>query len=398
MNNQLKAEKIEGTKAISTTCSISSGTPPRSWLELNLGALRENFIRISRNVSPCAVMPILKANAYGLGVKTIAAALTKAGARRIGVADAREALELTDIGSTPQIIGALLPEEIPAAIEAGVILPITDTLTAHKINREAAKTGKRPICHVLIDSGMGRLGIPLKESEEAVKEISELRELQVEGIYSHFPLANQPENPLTKQQISNFKTLINRLRRAGIFFTEIHIANSDGINNFPEGALEPFNLVRSGINLYGAFDVSGGRAYQLHRVLAFKSRLAQVRRLAAGTRIGYGHTYQLPRKMVVGTVSAGYADGVPTALSNRGKVLIQGRPCRIIGKVSMDYITVSLENAPSAKAGNEVILIGETRDHQITIQDWAGFKKSNTYDIICSFGNRVERRYLSDVS
>jgi alanine racemase len=169
------------------------------------------------------------------------------------------------------------------------------------------------------------------------------------------------------------------------------MANSDGINNFPDSY---FNLVRTGINLYGVFDLPGFRVYRLAPCLSLKSRLIARRRLPAGTTIGYGCTHVLSRNAWVGTVPAGYADGVPLAASNSGFVLIRGRACPIIGRISMDYLTVDLAPCPSARVGDAVVLVGKSGTRAVTIEDWARLKHTHPYDIICSLGKRVERLYL----
>ena len=147
-------------------------------------------------------------------------------------------------------------------------------------------------------------------------------------------------------------------------------------------------------NLYGSFDTAGQRAVALKSVLTLKTRLVAVRKLPAGTHIGYGCSYRLPRDMLVGTISAGYADGLPLALSNRGHVQMKGVACQVLGRVSMDYTTVSLDQVPSACCGDEVVCLGGNGPGAVSIEDWAQLKGTHSYDIICSFGSRVERRYL----
>jgi alanine racemase len=171
----------------------------------------------------------------------------------------------------------------------------------------------------------------------------------------------------------------------------VHLANSDGINNFPDAY---FNMVRTGINLYGVFDLLGFQAYKLSPSLTLKSTLLERRLLPAGFTIGYGGTHALFRDTWVGTLPAGYADGVPLAASNSGYVLIRGQACPIIGRVSMDYLTVDLTPCPKAQVGDEVVLVGRSGKREFTIEDWARIKQTHPYDIICSLGQRVERVYL----
>jgi len=366
----------------------------RVQLEINLAALKDNYRKIKAAVAPCGVIAVLKANAYGLGVGPIAEALAEAGADAFGVAEPKEALPLMKLGLPVQILGSLLPQDVEAAVEAGIILAITDLGTAQAIDREAARQGKKAICHFLVDTGMGRLGILASEAEEVIRASAKLPNLTCEGIYSHFPVAYREGSDYTRKQLAEFNTILQNLAQDGITFSKVHIANSDAVNNFPETYQTPFNFVRTGINLHGSFDVEGRRVMHLKSILTLKTRLAAVRLLPKGTRIGYGCSYMVPHPMRVGTIAAGYADGMPLALSNRGYVLIQGQPCHIIGRVSMDYTTVSLEPVPDAQYGDEVICLGGEGPLAITVDDWVQLKGTHAYDIICSFGSRVRRCYL----
>jgi alanine racemase len=174
------------------------------------------------------------------------------------------------------------------------------------------------------------------------------------------------------------------------------MANSDAINNFPMTYYSPFNYVRTGINIYGSFDNEGQRILNLESILTLKTKLAATRTLPAGMTLGYGCTYKLMKDTKVGTIAAGYADGLPLALSNRGYVIINGSLCPVLGRVSMDYTTVSLEDAPDAKMGDEVICLGGEGPGAISVDDWAQIKGTHAYEIICSFGTRVARRYIEE--
>jgi len=398
----------------------------RVWLEIDLGVLQENYRKMVAAVAPCSVIAVLKANAYGLGVGAVAKALVDAGCRQFGVAELNEALELRALGggensvdraSCPicsvsdgqdvhptekvvgdavavQILGGVLPDEVPAAIEAGVILPITDIEIARHINRVAGELGKIAECQFLVDTGMGRLGVPLENAVALVCEVAELQNLECEGIYSHFPIAYRGGDEYTNKQIDDFKSLLENLAGESIEFSCRHIANSDAINNFPRAYALPFNAVRSGINLHGCFDTEGQRILDIKPALTLKSRLIAVRELSAGDHIGYGCSYCVPHDMRVGVVAAGYADGLPLALSNTGYLLVSGVPCKVLGRVSMDYTTISLEGVDDATCGDDVICLGGSGEDAVTVEDWAEIKNTHPYDIICSFGSRVERRYV----
>jgi alanine racemase len=368
--------------------------PSRVRLEVHLDSIRRNFVQIRKTVKPAQVMAVLKANAYGLGSLPIAEALVAAGADRLGVAELKEAAHLIKLARRSkvpvQIIGGLLASEIPDCVRLGVVCPVPDVSTATAISKAARKQGRKVKVHIKVDTGMGRLGLPYFRAYEDIKKILTLPGLDFEGLYSHFPNANNPMHAKSKEQIGLFQTLLDELSRDGVTFPLVHMANSDGINNFPSSY---YNMVRTGINLYGVFDLGGLRTYHLHPSLSLKTTLLAKRRLPAGYTIGYGGTHTLFRDTWVGTVPAGYADGVPLAASNSGKVLIRGKACDIIGRVSMDYLTVDLNGCPASKVGDSVVLVGKSGKEEITIEDWARVKQTHPYDIICSLGNRVERVY-----
>jgi len=367
---------------------------PRVWLEISLKYLKRNFKIIQNRVQPSKIISVLKANAYGLGVEKIAESLSEAGTYSFGVAELNEALQITQFKKDVQILGAILPEEIEEALKNKIIIPICEKKTAVLISNLAKKKRILARCHILVDTGMGRLGIRVEEAKKVIPEIMNLKNISFEGIYSHFPNAYQQNCPYTKKQIKDFKELLNYLNKKGAKFKIIHIANSDAINNYPETFKKPFNAVRTGINLHGNFDPEGQRTMNLKSILTLKTRLASIRKLSAGSFIGYGCTYKLPEDAVVGTISAGYADGLPLALSNRGYVLINGKQCPILGRISMDYTTVSLTQVPEAKIGDEVICLGGEGLNEITVDQWAKLKGTHSYEIICSFGSRVKRIYI----
>ena len=371
----------------------------RVWVEIDLAALVRNYRRITAHVRPAEVLCVLKANAYGLGVRAYAKALAEAGCAHFGVAEPFEALELRSVfaempaGRRPdvQILSSVLPDEIAPMVEADVILPVTDVATARLVSAAAVKAGKTARVHFKLDTGMGRLGILAAEAPDAIREVEALPGLDCEGVFSHFPMAYDPLDPFTRRQIAVFKGVLAAAAKDGFAFRKVHIAASDGINNFPECAKPPFTMVRTGINLHGSFDPNGRRALKVEPVLSLKTRVAQVRTLPAGTTLGYGRTWCLKEPTKVATVSAGYADGLPLALTNRGRVIVGGKLCPVIGRISMDYTTVDVSAVRNVAPGDEVICFGRAGRLSITPDDWAALKGTHAYDIICSLGNRVER-------
>ena len=361
----------------------------RNTLDIRLDLIQKNYRNISEHVHPLKVMCILKANAYGLGAYEVARALISEGVQRIGVADLNEALVLRNLDVEIQLIGDLVDQEIPRVVTEGFIAPVTSYEQALKISREAGSQHKTVRAQFLIDSGMGRLGILIEQAYEEIRKCIPLKNICFDGIYSHFPHAYGNLN-FSDSQVNGLIGLVSKLSEGGIRFEDLHIANSDGIHNVDSSSATPFNMARTGINLYGYYDLEGQKKFPLAQVLTLKSRLISVRNLPAGTTVGYGRTFTLDKKMKVGTVAIGYADGMPISLSNRGHLIVKGVKCPIVGRVSMDYTTIDLSGV-NAKPGDEVICLGEG----INVSDWAEMSGTISYDIICSIGARVKRVYLN---
>ncbi len=362
-------------------------------LKINLEIIATNYQAVVKHVAPCLVMPILKANAYGLGVEPIARALVQAGAQRIGVAEPYEALQLLSLGVPIQLLSGVLFDELEAMIDAGVILPLVSREHALEINRVAQRLGRIAKVHVKVDTGMGRAGVLWNEANALLRDVATLPNIEMEGLFTHFPMAYEADSRTTQTQVKRLLDIYYQAAAENITFKYLHAANSDAINNAPLAYQAPFNLVRSGINLHGAFDAAGTLRVPLHPVLTLTARLAQIRELPAQMSIGYGHTYTLAKASRVGTVCAGYADGLPLALSNCGHVLLHGKKAPIIGRISMDYLTVDLSDIPEAQIGDTITLIGRDGDHEIRVEDWAAAKHTHAYDIICSIGSRVAREF-----
>lgn len=362
-------------------------------LEVDLGKLSENFLEIRRRVAPARVAAVLKANAYGLGVLPVAETVRAAGAAMFGVAEINEAIELVPLGLPVQILGNLLPDEIAPAVEYGLICPLNDLEMARRISAEAVRQNRVVRGAVTVDSGMGRLGLQVAEAAPEILAMRGLPNLELYAIYSHFSTAYLRYDDYSLQQLARFKTLLAELAGAGLTFPEVHMAASDALNNFPESTRPPFTLARCGINMYGYYDNSVQQSMQLAPVVELKTRLAAVRTLRAGASIGYGRMHRLLRDTRVGTIAAGYADGLPLALSNRGYVLVRGRLCPVLGRISMDYTTISLDDVPEAVPGDEVVCFGRQGDRFLPLEEWAQLKGTHAYELLCSIGTRVRRVY-----
>ena len=374
----------------------SSSAPSRVTLEVSLGAVAGNFRAVQARVAPLGVVAVLKADAYGLGMSRIAERLGREGAAGIATAELREALAAQEAtgGKVPVgILGALMPDEIGPAVRAGIRIPLSDLDEARAVSAAARKCGRMARCHVALDTGMSRVGVALEDAEETVPRFAALPGIELEGLYSHFPTANVPGDGATLAQVRAVKALVRRLAAKGVRFAALHVANSDGVNNVPAACRAPFTHVRTGINLHGSFDPLGARALALKPVFTLRARLAQVRLVRAGRTIGYGRTWTAPRDVLVGTVAAGYADGLPLALSNRGSILVHGQPCPVVGRICMDFTTVLLDQVPDARPGDEAVCLGRQGGREIGIDEWATLKGTHAYEVLCAIGSRVRRTY-----
>ncbi|MBO5643595.1 MAG: alanine racemase [Kiritimatiellae bacterium] len=372
-------------------CSVKR----RVVLEVDRKKIASNYFCIKNIVGQAEVMCVLKADGYGLGARNCAQVLFELGCRRFAVADSVEAKDLVDFfkpsdNVVVQIVSSVLDWEIPLMVEKGVVLPVFDLNTAKLISDVAIKLGRKAIVHFKVDTGMGRLGATLDEATTILSEIIKLPSLYVEGAFSHLSSAGDADDETTMKQIESFKAFLEAAKSLDIKFEKLHIAATDAILNFPEAIKAPFNLVRTGIGLHGGFSDAATKV-GLKSVFEFKSYVMQVRHLPAGAVIGYSHTAKLSRDSIVAIIAVGYADGVPLSLSNKGFVLVGGKKCPILGRVSMDYTAIDVTDVPLVTLGDEVVLLGSSSSCSITPDDWAEIKGVHPYEIMTSIGKRTQR-------
>lgn len=351
----------------------------RLQLTIDLSRIARNMAEIRRHAGDCRILAVIKADAYGLGALPMGAFLKTQGVSSFGVATLDEALELLPLGIPIQILGALLPEETAPAVAAGIRCPVDSFATAERISREAVRQGKIADCDIAVDTGMGRLGI-LADSDAAgeIRRIAGLPNLALNGLFSHFSSAGEPDGKYTALQLERFLALHQALAMP---FTRVHHAASEGILLVDRAVQPPFTQVRAGLGMYT-------------RALTLKARLGAVRMMPAGSFLSYSRTCQLTQDTPVGVVCAGYADGIPQILSNKGEMLVKGKRCGILGRVCMDYTLIDLTDVPDAATGDEVECFG-TGEHSVTPEQWGVWKETHLHDILCAISPRVERIYIS---
>lgn len=365
--------------------------------EIDLGALRFNLNQLRRLTGGKAeVLAVVKANAYGHGAPEIARELESAGAPIFGVATTEEGIELRLNGITAPILvfGGTYPQEIERVLANRLTPVIYDLEVARAFQAWAAKEKKRLSVHLKIDTGMNRLGISWRHWASALKALEGLKNLKVEGLLSHFSVAEGEgldDRAFTGEQLARFGKCVDLARKMGIKASFVHLANSAAATHWPQAR---FNLVRSGLMLYGYHPSPNlERLISLKPVLRWKTAVLSLKPVPAGDPVSYGRTYHCRKESLIAVLPVGYADGYSRRLSNRGEVIIRGKRAKVRGIVCMDFTMVDVSKIPGVQTGDEVVLLGRQGSEEITAVDMAGWIESIPYEVLCGIGRRVPRVY-----
>ncbi len=360
------------------------------WIEVSLSAIRHNFRQIRASIpSRTKILAVVKANAYGHGLLPAARAMTQAGADLLGVASVVEGVALRQAGLNLPILilGQCLPEEAPLVVQHQLIQAVGDLASARALSRAACSRDCQVAFHLKVDTGMGRYGVWHEEAPELHRKILQLPGLRPEGIMSHLAMAAQSVQ-VTQEQMSRFSELLRRFRRERLPTGTRHLANSVGMIRFPDSH---WDLVRTGLLLYGVSPLKGDGMRQLQPALTLKSRIRFLKRLKAGHTVSYGGTFRAERPTGVATIPAGYAHGYPRALSNRADVLIRGRRARVIGLVTMEDLMVDVTEIPGVSVGDEVVLIGRQGGGSVTAEELARHARTIPYEILVGLSPAIPR-------
>lgn len=364
--------------------------PLRTFAEIDLNALSHNLDVVkkkTRNIP--SILAVVKASAYGHGALEVSKHLLQMGISRLGVAFADEAIGLREAGIRSPIHVFFERDNIDTCLKYNLIPTVFDLETAERISKKAYKHNRRIPIHIEVDTGMGRLGFGIKDALQSILRIAPMKNIELEGLMSHFSDADLTDRESASLQLKNFLRLIQSLREKNINFRFFHISNSAAVLGFPEAHL---NMVRPGIMLYGY----GPAKDSLRPVLSLKSKVILVKSVPAGTPISYGGTFITKRRSIIATVPIGYADGYNRRLSNCGEVIINGKLAPVVGRVCMDTIMVDATEIPDVKEDTEVVLIGRQGDKKITADDIAQKIGSIPYEVLTSIGGRVKRIYKKD--
>ncbi|MFL5731813.1 MAG: alanine racemase [Chloroflexia bacterium] len=366
-------------------------------LDIDLAAIAGNAAAVKGVVGPnCELMAVVKANGYGLGASRVARAALEGGATRLAVARVEEGLLLRREGLTCPILvmGYVEPGEGTAAAQAGLTLVVHRERTAEELEKAAATLGL-PLghlsVHVKVDTGMGRFGCSVAEFMEVAAYVSRCPHLRLEGLMTHFASADSPDLTFARAQLETFEQVLEQARSSGVDLEIVHAANSAATLALPEAR---FNMVRVGIALSGHYPATHLReAVRLQPAATLRSNLARVFSVGPGDSVGYGRTWLAERPSIIGIVPGGYGDGYRRVFSNLAAVLVRGRRCPVVGRVSMDQSTIDLTHVPEAQEGDEAVLFGRQGDAEIAVDELADWAGTISYEILTGITARVPRRY-----
>jgi len=366
-----------------------------AWAEVHTGLISHNVAIVEQRTAPVQVWAVVKANGYGHGAVPVAHAALAGGATGLCVAIVDEGVALRRAGITAPIL--LLSEQPPELADLIVGYQLTPTVTTTRgaavLAASAAAADQTIKIHIKVDTGMHRVGVAPNETVSLASFINSYESLAIEGVYTHFAVADNPSHPANAEQLSAFNTVLENLSSHGINPPLIHAANSAAAL-----ASEPsrFTMVRLGIAMYGLRPGAGvaDLCAGLIPAMSLKARVSAVRWVEAGEAVSYGLVRPLTKGSLIATVPIGYADGVPRALGRTSiQVLLNGVPRTIAGTITMDQLMIDCESDSSVMVGDEVVLIGKQGEHSVTADDWAEALGTIGYEIVCGISPRIFRRY-----
>jgi len=366
-------------------------------IEISKSALRHNYKLLTNLTrSDTKLLAMVKADAYGHGMVETACIFAEAGCRDFGVAEICEAVKLRESGVEGNIYVFLgfSTNDVLLFFTHNLIPIIFDIESARLLSAEAVTRKKDITVHIKVDCGMTRLGIMPDELKQFTAALESLPGIQYGGLASHFPRADEPDSPQTREQFFRFESL--SVTDSNVSALVMHTANSGGILNFPESNC---SMVRAGISLYGYYPdgetgVERATGVKLLPVMSFKTKVLQVKTVTAGTGVSYGHTYVTDKETMIAVLPVGYEDGLSRSLSSKGEVLIRGKRASIIGRICMNLCMVDVSEIESVQAGDEVVLLGCQQNEIITGDAIAKLMGSISYEVLCLFGNNNQRTYV----
>lgn len=365
---------------------------------IDLDAVEYNIERMYSNIcGNVQMLAVIKTDGYGHGAVQIARMLEeKKYIWGYAAATLDEAVYLKKKGIKKPVLvlGCIFPEQLRDAVENDIRITVYRKETAQELSVLAGELGKKAYIHIKLDTGMARLGFPVqKESVEIIREICTMPGIESEGLYTHFAKADESNKDFTKGQIEKYLYIKQELQKREIEFTYCHCSNSAGIIDMQEANMD---LVRAGISIYGLYPSEEVKKENvpLKPVMKLVSHVAHVKWVKSGTPVSYGGTYVTQKDTKIVTVPAGYGDGYPRSLSNKGYVLIHGKKAPIIGRVCMDQFMVDASDIENVKFGDKVTLIGKDGDEELPVEVLGELSGRFNYEFVCDIGKRIPREYI----
>jgi alanine racemase len=362
------------------------------WAEVDLDAIAHNVAAIKAHVGERVIlMAVVKANGYGHGAEPVARASLESGASWLAVNRLGEGVGLRRAGFDAPILVMGYTPPTGAAVAHGLRLTVTSTALAEPLSAAARQAGKSVPIHVKVDTGMGRFGLLPHELLSFIRALGRLPNLELEGLYTHFAVADLADKDYTHQQFANYLEIVAALAREGIEVPIRHVANSAATLDLPETHLD---AVRSGIAIYGLHPSSEVEpTLALRPALTLKSRVGRVRTLPAGSSISYGRTFVTDRATPMALVPVGYGDGYIRLNSNRAAVLVHGQRAPIRGRVCMDQFVVDISGIKGVQPDDEVVLIGRQGEDVLSAEEVASWAATINYEVVTQLMPRVPRVY-----
>lgn len=371
-----------------------------AWLEINLNNLEYNINSIKRAISKdTKIMPVIKADAYGHGAVVFAKFMQGLGIDRFVVSLVSEAMELRKAGIEDDILMLNYLEDnfLEDVVKYNLTSSIFNYDKAEKLNEEAKKQNKIAKVHIALDTGMSRIGFQTDDFniENSVKEIlkiSKLKNIYVEGIFTHFANADIKDKKLTEKQYKNYLRAVKKLEEAGLKIKIKHVSNSASIIDLKELNLD---YVRAGIILYGYYpsDEVKKNNLPLKKVMQLKANISNIKEIEAGEGVSYTFSYVANKRIKVATIPVGYADGVRRLLQNKLKVLYKDELLNNIGNICMDQFMVDASGT-AAKIGETVTIIGDGTNKAMTYDDIAKLEGTINYEVLTDMKDRISRKYI----
>ena len=370
-----------------------------TWVEINLDNLAHNMREVRRIIGKdTLITAVVKANAYGHGSIKSAETFLNNGADRLAVATLSEAIELRkgNINAPILILGYTPKTQYPLVLKWNIIQTIYDYESAEILSGNAVGMGKVATIHIKIDSGMGRIGfLPNDDSVKEIIRISELPNLKIEGVYTHFATADEKDKSATKVQYNRFIKMVEKLEKKGIHIPIKHASNSAAIIDLPEYNLD---MVRAGIMLYGLYPSSEVQKdkVNLKPAMTLKTQIVYVKKVPKGTGISYGQIFVTEKESKIATIPIGYADWLTRLLTSKGEAFINDRRVPIVGKICMDQCMLDITGVDNISIGDEVVLFGYGKEGYPNVDEIAKKLGTINYEIICMVGRRIPRVYIQD--